>query len=237
MTHQCYICNSNFTLKHNLKRHLHENRCKSEILTDLEMLNNKFKELYDRINTLTITNSDNVNVNSNHNNTININIQINPANKLTLDYIPPDKLKDFIESYKGENLNLLLSDYIKDIICNKNHPENHSIKYIKKKPPTYNSLIEKDGETINVIKGLKDTCELLTDPILDKLKIKLREFLKKYKKDEDFDYDLFEDTIQQLRKELNKDNVKKALSSVLQNDILNTIEMKFNLKINDASIV
>ena len=81
-----------------------------------------------------------------------------------------------------------------------------------------------------MIKGLKDTCELLTDPILDQLKVKLREFIKKYKKDTepDFDYTLYENAIVELRKELNKQNVKKALSSVLKNDILNNIEMKLN---------
>jgi len=225
----CSFCNKEFRDTFALHKHLE----RKTLCIDVKLLHEQYTQLKEN---KPITNSIVESVVNSHNNIVTINVNINPVSKLALDHIPPNKLKDFIESYKGENLNLLLSDYIKDIICNKNHPENHSVKYIKKKPPTYNSLIEKDGETINVIKGLKDTCELLTDPILDKLKIKLREFLKKYKKDEDFDYDLFEDTIQQLRKELNKDNVKKALSSVLQNDILNTIEMKFNLKINEAQV-
>ena len=71
------------------------------------------------------------------------------------------------------------------IICNKEHPENHAVKYIKKKPPTYNSVIEDpEGNTVTVIKGLKDTCELLSDPILNKLKKKMIEFCKKYHKDD-----------------------------------------------------
>jgi hypothetical protein len=83
---------------------------------------------------------------------------------------------------------------------------------------------------IHVIKGLKDTCELLSDPILDTLKKKLKEFLKKYKNNDNFNYAIYEETIKELRNELNKTNVKKSLSSVLQNDILNNIEMKLTLQ-------
>ena len=177
------------------------------------------------------------------NNEINmkIEININPITKLNVNYLETDKMKMLIEEYDKFNmdtketdrnpqkLNLLLSDYIKDVICDSEHPENHAVKYIKKKPPTYNSITEdSEGNTVSVIKGLKDTCELLSDPILDKLKIKMKEFINKYRKDTepDFDYMLYEDAIKQLKKELNKANVKKALGSVLKNDILNNIEMK-----------
>jgi len=174
-----------------------------------------------------------------------IEIQINPVTKLQIGHIETDKMKHMIEKYdddkemvgykekfNNDKVNLLLSGYIKDIICDSGHPENHAIKYIKKKPPTYNALVEdSEGNTVSVIKGLKDTCELLTDPILDQLKIKLKEFIIKYKKDTepDFDYVLYENAIRELKKELNKSNVKKALSSVLKNDILNNIEMKLNV--------
>jgi hypothetical protein len=164
---------------------------------------------------------------------IKIEINVNPVTNLNIDYLKPEVMKELVEKLdcNSGKLNLLMSDYIKEIVCNKEHPENHSVKYIKKKPPTFNTLIERDGETISVFKGLTDTCELLTDPILDQLKIKLKEFIKKYKKDDEYDYSLYEDTIIQLKKELNKDTVKKALNSVLQNDILNTIEMKLKLKL------
>lgn len=67
--------------------------------------------------------------------------------------------------------------------------KNHAVKYVSKRPPTYTAITEdSDGNTISVIKGLKDTCELLTDPILDRLKQKLRECLRQYKGDEDFDF-------------------------------------------------
>jgi hypothetical protein len=171
-----------------------------------------------------------------------IEININPITKLNVSYIEPEKMKLLIESYDNsdsknpDKLNLLLSDYIKDVICDNDHPENHAVKYTKKKPPTYNSLIEDtEGNTVSVIKGLKDTCELLSDPILNQLKTKMKEFINKYKTDDDpnFDYSLYEDAINQLRKELNKDNVKKALSSVLRNDILSNIEMKLSCSVTE----
>ena len=66
---------------------------------------------------------------------------------------------------------------------------------------TYNSITEDaDGNPVTVIKGLKDTCELLSDPILNQLKSKMREFINKYKNDgddSDFDYSLYEDAITQ----------------------------------------
>ena len=186
---------------------------------------------------------------NNNNNFNNINmkieININPITKLDIKHIENDKLKRIIEEYDQEKqivcgvdkfssdkMNLLLSNYIKEMLCDTEHPENHAVKYVKKHPPTYNTCIEDiDGNTVSVIKGLKDTCELLTDPILDQLKIKLREFIMTYKGDTEpeFDFGLYENVILELRRELNKQNVKKALKTVLKNDILNNIEMKLTL--------
>lgn len=248
MSFVCNICSNTFVQKINLQRHLKEFRCKSPLLTDLCKLNEllfqqeeKIKELNKQ---LTITGNNNTVINSNNDINMNmkIEININPITKLNVNYIEPEKMKALIENYDDGNeknpdkLNLLLSDYIKGVICNNDHPENHAVKYTKKKPPTYNSLIEDtDGNTVSVIKGLKDTCELLSDPILNKLKLKMKEFINKYKDENDsnFDYSLYEDAIYQLRKELNKYNVKKALNSVLKNDILNNIEMKLRCSIND----
>jgi hypothetical protein len=171
-------------------------------------------------------------------NNVTINIEkveiINPVSKLDTNYIEPEKMKNLVEqsvkmefdldlhvmkSQKTSKLNLLLGEYIKDIICNKDQPQNHAVKYIKKKPPTYNSLLEdKDGNMINVIKNLKDSCELLEAPILETLKVKLNQYINDFGNKE-MAKGIFE--------ELKKGAVKKALSSVLQNDILNDIQMKF----------
>ena len=190
------------------------------------------------------------NVHGNNNNVSNINMKIefniNPITKLDIKHIEHNKLREIIEKYDDEKeivsavdkfnndkVNILLSGYIKDMICDSEHPINHAVKYIKKHPPTYNTHVEdQSGNTVTVIMGLKDTCELLTDPILDQLKIKLKEFIIKYKGDTEpeFDYKLYENAILELRKELNKQNVKRALKSVLKNDILNNIEMKLTLE-------
>jgi hypothetical protein len=210
------------------------------LLNDLVKLNEFLLEQEQKIKQLTINGNNNTITNSNNDINMKIEININPITKLNINYIEPEKMKALIEQYDDKNsdkLNLLLSNYIKDVICDNEHPENHAVKYTKKKPPTYNSITEDiDGNSISIIKGLKDTCELLSDPILNQLKSKMKEFIKKYKTDIDsqFDYSLYEDAIMQLRNELNKDNVKKALGSVLRNDILNNIDMKLCCSINNT---
>jgi hypothetical protein len=236
----CCLCSSNFSLKKNLNKHLDLKRCKNEL--DYRVINEKLEKLTqlqlknENIGLVAIGNNNVNNVNNINNvNTINIKVElnINPIQKLDTSHIQVEEMKKLVEQYdlNPDKLNLLLGGYVKNIICDPEHPENHPVKYIKIRPPTYNSIIEDHGgNKINVINGLKDTCELLSDPILDTLKIKLRSFLKKYKKNINFNYEIYEETISELRNELNKTNVKKALSSVLQNDILNNIEMKLSLE-------
>lgn len=230
MSYICFICNNGFSQKISLERHWTEKRCKSSLLDNLKDLSSLIESL--KRNQPHITN--NSIVGGEHNTYINIKVEINPVTKLDLSHINPVKMKALIEKYDDnkspDKLNLLLSDYIKDVICDSDHPENQSVKYIKKKPPTYNCIIEdENGNTVDTIRGLRDSCELLSDPILNTLKNKLKEFLSKYKQDEEFDYELYKTTINHLKKELNKKAVKKALSSVLQNDILNNIQMKLHM--------
>jgi hypothetical protein len=232
MKHLCIFCNSNFERKYTLDRHLKENRCESfKKMTafDVSEMIKSFKStLVTNVNQTTHTthNTHNTHIENVENLTINIEkIEIvNSINKLDASYIEPIKMKELIEGYSYPKLNLLLSNYIKDIICNKDHPENHSIKYVKKKPPTYNSVMEdSDGNLINVIKNLNDSCIILTEPILETLKSKLKQYIKHYKNEDDYDKEAVDD----IYKELNKEAVKNALKSVLQNDILNDIQMKF----------
>ena len=220
----CNLCSSEFSQKSGLNRHLRERRCKVtvdllELHEKLEGINRPVKE--------TIINGNVINNNGNGN-VIMLNLTVNPISKLNVDYIIPDKMKDLVEDYNYPKLNYLLTNYIKDIIHNKEHPENHSVKYIKKKPPTFSNTIQQDGKNINVIKNLKDSCELLSEPVLATLKKKLRECTREFKNDEDFQ-NVYEDTVRDIKKELNKDSVKKALSNVLQTDILNDIEMKIDI--------
>ena len=229
MTFICKFCNLNYTRKDNLTRHLKDNRCTVAKKMSVLDFHNKLEELE---KTIIITGNNNQTyINSP---TINVAIQIQPITKLSLDHITPDKMKEVIEGYDGDpsKFSYLFTNYLNNVLCNSQHPENHSIKYVKKYPPTFNTTLEdSDGNIITVIKGLKDTCELLGDPVLDVLKVKLRECVKKYKKEDDpeYDYDLYEDTIKELRKELKKDNIKKVLGNFLKNDLINNIEMKLSV--------
>lgn len=230
MKHQCLFCNAEFNRKDNLTRHLQNNSCAVGKKMTLLDFHNKIEELQNSIRELSINGDHNTtNVNSP---TINLNITINPITRLTLDYIPPEHMKSIIEQFDSDpsKFNLLFTNYLNNVLCNKEHPENHSIKYIKKYPPTFQSVIQdENGNVIDTIKGLKDTCDILTDPILDALKSKLKECIKTYKHENNgLDYDLYEDAIRELRKELKKDNIKKVLSSFLQHDMLNNIEMRLS---------
>jgi hypothetical protein len=220
----CNLCSSEFTQKGPLNRHLRERRCK--ITNDLLELNNlieSFKYKNHEVKSNIQTNNGTVN----NGNVINISIVVNPVNKLMVEYLEPEKMKKLVESYTNDNSNLLLSEYIKDIIHNKDHPENQCVKYLTKRPPTYSNTIEKEGEKVNVIKNLKDSCELLSEPVLATLREKLKECNKAFKSDQDFQ-SVYEDTVREIYRELNKDVVKTALKSVLQNNILNDIEMKIS---------
>jgi hypothetical protein len=233
MTHICSFCNHNFQKKFNLKRHLQENKCLTfPTLSAFEV----HKLIQSKANSQSIVGDHNTQTQTNNRVTINIEkIEIiNPVSRLDVNYIEPEKMKNLVEqsvkmeldldhhvmkSKKTSKLNLLLGEYIKDIICNKDQPQNHAVKYVKKKPPTYNSLLEdKDGKIVNVIKNLKDSCELLEAPILETLKVKLNQYI---------DGDGNKAMAKGIFDELKKGVVKKALSSVLQNDILNDIQMKF----------
>ena len=225
----CNFCSATFTRKDNLRKHYTNKKCTYNHLDDclkaLE-LNDKLNGVSSEVNTQVnngIINNGNIN--------IIINVEVNPVTSLNTTYIEPSKMKTLVEDYSYLKLNYLLSDYIKEIIHNKEHPENHSVKYIKKKPPTFSNTISHEGKRVHVIKNLKDSCELLSEPVLLNLKQKLKECKKTYKKDEDFQ-DMYEDTVCDIYRELNKDSVKKALSTVLQTDILNDIEMKCSTKIN-----
>ena len=225
---ECIFCSASFVRKYCLKRHY--TTCTLSNMDTADKMQ-EFQEKYTiQKQDQTINgniNADNV-VNGNLN-IINLNVTVNPITKLDTNYIEPSKMKELVENYSYLKLNYLLSDYIKEILHHKDHPENHSVKYIKVKPPTFANTINKEsGQTTNVIKNLKDSCELLSDPVLKKLKTKLRECKKEYQNDDDFQ-DMYEDTVRDLYKELNKDSVKKALSNVLQTNILTDINMKVNV--------
>jgi hypothetical protein len=234
MSNICRFCSASFSRKETLTRHLKENACSVGKKMTLIDFHNRIDELYK--NGFVISGNNNK-TDINSHNTFNIHIEIQPITKLSLEHISPDKMKQVIETYDTDKtkLNFLLTEYINNVLCDQDHPENHAVKYVKRYPPTFNSITEDaEGNVITTIKGLKDTCELLSDPVLDVLKVKLSECIRKYKKeDNDYDYSLYEDAIRELRKELKKNNIKKVLSNFLKNDLINNIEMKLNCEVTN----
>lgn len=129
----CLFCNTEFRDTVTLKRHLNRKTPCIELIT----LHERFEKLLKtKNNTTTIGEVKNAIVsNGDHNQLMNIKIEINvnPVTNLNIDYLKPEVMKGLVDCNSGK-LNLLMSDYIKEIVCNKEHPENHSVKYIKKKP-------------------------------------------------------------------------------------------------------
>jgi hypothetical protein len=216
------ICEECFTRNSSLIDHLKNKRCK----VDFVLLHEKIKELTEKISSIVI-NGDNNNTNNNTNiENVIINFHVNDISSLDTSYIKPEKMKELVNKFNDFNMNLLISEYIKNILCNKEHPENHAVKYVKRKPQTYSSLVkDTDGNLINVIKNLSDSCALLEAPILETLKEKLTEYIKDFKEDPKYDrkkaFGIWE--------ELKKGAVYNAVSSVLKNDVLNDLEMKIKL--------
>jgi hypothetical protein len=240
----CRICNDSFSKNANLNRHLDEDRCKVAKKMTTRNVNDRFEEYEKKLDELrknaTIISGNHsdggpIGINT-FNNTYNINIEINPIQKLSLDYVVLDEMKNLIDKYDNDlsqrSLNLLIGNYLNIILCNEEHPENHAVTYIKKYPPTFDSVYEKGGKIVHIVSDLQKTCDILVNPILDLLKKKLNEFMTTYRSNgrDYFDYQCYKQTIEELRKELNKENVKKVLNSFLKNNVLNNIQMKLDIE-------
>lgn len=88
------------------------------------------------------------------------------------------------------------------------------------------STFEQDVKIL--LKNLKDSCKLISDPILQPLKYKLRDYTILKDNDEYFQ-DKYEEIIWQISEELNKKAVKIVLSTVLKIDLLNHIVNKLKI--------
>lgn len=225
----CNLCKSEFLQKKYLVRHLKEKRCKSELLHDLVKLNDLLNKVSIEIQkeTLIINNSNKENIVNN----INISdINVNTINELNLDFIEINEMKTLIDNYdtNRNRLSSLLSDYIKRLICNKEHPENHCIKYINKRNGIFSLyLTEKNGIKKHIVDDCKNICNTASEYIYNYIYSSFKKCLKFYKKDEEFQ-NLYEDTIIQFKQNLNIDIISKALKLCLQGYILNDKTMKYN---------
>ena len=157
-----------------------------------------------------------------------MNYKDNPIEKLDTNHIQPEILANIIVKYEPK-IRMILSEYIRYIIYDVNHPENHVVRYINKKANLYTVLTEDTNDNIVQTKGkLKVICGLITGPITLILMSKMKEMVKKYKKDEDddFDYSLYENVIKDLRLSLTESNISKAIKDVLSTYIISDKRMK-----------
>lgn len=228
----CLFCNETFSKNSNLNKHLSGRRCK----VDLVELHKKFFDLNQKAATVTINGDSNLTTTNGSiiaNNTININVSVNSIENLDVSYIADSVMKKLASEYRpGEpSVNLLISDYIKQMLCNKEHPENHPVKYIQKKPPLFNTkMLDSDGKIINVVKNLSETLALIHDPILNILISKLKDYIENYKEDPEYD----RKKVNSIYREMKQETVREALKTVLKNDILQDIEMKFKKTLQNS---
>ena len=207
-TLNCHFCTSKFTRHDNLLRHYNE-YCKAlKSMTQIEIYT-----IYSKNNRTFC------------NNTINVNIIVNPITKLSVDYIQPEEMKNLIEKFNSERFGTSFNEYLNNILCNPEHPENHSIKYIRKNPPTFQIIIKDiNGDVIEVNNNdLKDACKIIIKPIINILKEKLEQYNILYKN---------EDVFNNIYKALEHENVIKVFKKFLKFELLNNINMKVNLQAN-----
>lgn len=205
--YECIFCNYMFTKKSNFERHLKKNCQEFNLMNAYDVYKlfiNKKEEVKD--------------------------VKVNPILELNINYISVDDMIVLVDKYDDDlsfsNLKYLLLKYINNILCNKEFKENYAIKYTRKKPATYYISYT---ENLHFIKNLKDTCELLCNPILNILLDKFNEFMYVVLRDPDYDMSLYEDTIEKLRITLNRDTIMIVLKNFLKNNILNNNEMKCKL--------
>lgn len=209
MSFVCNLCKHSFTQKGNLMRHLKEKRCKSGLLYDLVKLNN----VLNTINMELLY--------------IDTNKKLNTINELNTDYLEINEMRKLINIYDtNENmLNSLLSEYIKNIICNEKYSENHCIKYVDKRTSIFSLYITEDGVKKYIRDNYKQLCYIASEYFYKIIKKQLSKCLKFYKDDEEFQ-NLYEDTIIQIKQNLNINTVNKALKTCLHAYILNDKNMK-----------
>lgn len=227
---ECDFCMKSFARKDSFKRHLSTNSCTNVPSSNQLEWYKYIKKNYPQ--------------NKNTGPTLNLTINIQPLNVFTLKDTDNDLIYEFIQNYdqKGKKINNGKRDAIISYF-NKTLPDKNLIKYISKRPLQYQIAEKQDenGDVINSIRGLKDSVNILTDPILKALKSKILNFENKLRKENDkavingtedelkYDYPLVEDTIIEIKKELDRDVVQKTLKQFLRNDVLNDINMKLNI--------
>jgi hypothetical protein len=178
--------------------------------------------------------------------TIPVDIKRNPITKLNLLYNLENTRNLLINygKYKNNNKILVKSfiDYFKNIIYNKEIPENMCIRYIKKKPPTFIIHIIDENKKDNklIITRFNTYSGVLCDVFMKLIKKELKKFLKTLKcnvdddDDDDDEVDYYKDTITFLLNDLKDKNgmivIQNALRSILNDNILFDKSMKIKIQ-------
>lgn len=155
---KCLFCKDSFSTKGNLTRHLRNKKCKSPLLDDWVLLHEfiqpfQYKLEYQELPSVP---------------------EINDIKSLNLSYLTPDRMKPVLDRYHID----LLEEYISEIIYNKEHPENHIVKYNTRYPPTF----VYEGSVL----FLDAVIRKLEAPIGDIIELHKRRCLKIYKNDTEF---------------------------------------------------
>lgn len=225
---KCYLCSTSFKRPYNLSIHLREFRCKSPLLDNLEELNNLLKNTMNKNEEEKVCNDGNKLIKVNPISQLDLTNNMN-NNKLTLDKFDDNKCNE-------NSLIVLLTEYIKNIIYNKNIPENMCITYIRRRQPMFNIVINNDKTITNDIKSAKDICDLYSEMFLKIIKKEMKNFtkyIKNIKKDNNnIDDDLLYDmnVIDTFKDLLRKENIINIISHSLKNVLNNYILYDKNMK-------
>ena len=212
---KCYLCSTSFKRPYNLSIHLREFRCKSPLLDNLEELNNLLKNTMNKNEEEKVCNDGNKLIKVNPISQLDLTNNMN-NNKLMLDKFDDNKCNE-------NSLIVLLTEYIKNIIYNKNIPENMCITYIRRRQPMFNIVINNDKTITNDIKSAKDICDLYSEMFLKIIKKEMKNFtkyIKNIKKDNNnIDDDLLYDmnVIDTFKDLLRKENIINIISHSLKN--------------------
>lgn len=225
---KCYLCSTSFKRPYNLSVHLREFRCKSPLLDNLEELNNLLKNTMNKNEEEKVCNYGNKLIKVNPISQLDLTNNMN-NNKLILDKFDDNKCNE-------NSLIVLLTEYIKNIIYNKNIPENMCITYIRRRQPMFNIVINNDKTITNDIKSAKDICDLYSEMFLKIIKKEMKNFtkyIKNIKKDNNnIDDDLLYDmnVIDTFKDLLRKENIINIISHSLKNVLNNYILYDKNMK-------
>jgi hypothetical protein len=198
------------------------------LLDNLEELNNLLKNTMNKNEEEKVCNDGNKLIKVNPISQLDLTNNMN-NNKLTLDKFDDNKCNE-------NSLIVLLTEYIKNIIYNKNIPENMCITYIRRRQPMFNIVINNDKTITNDIKSAKDICDLYSEMFLKIIKKEMKNFtkyIKNIKKDNNnIDDDLLYDmnVIDTFKDLLRKENIINIISHSLKNVLNNYILYDKNMK-------